>query len=329
MRNWYVWLLSLGAAVALFVILTSLFRTGGPDGNEVLPTVPVVLKATGGQALDFWDVVSQGMRQASREFGLPFEASGPPHESNIDQQLVIVDEVIASNPPLIIIVASDFNRLVEPVSRAVAMGIPVITLDSGVNSDDPISFVATDNVEAGRKAGAEMARLMEQHTPGVIAIVSHIRETATAIEREAGVREALAGFEIAGTWFCDVDQEKAYQITRELLERPEIGGIVALNEVSTLGVAGAVRDGAAKDRVLVVGFDNAPEELTLLQQDVIKATVIQRPFDMGYFAVKTAYEYLSGVPVSRRINTGSLLVTANNMFDPGYQEILFPFNKSE
>jgi ribose transport system substrate-binding protein len=329
MRNWYVWLLSLGAAVALFLILTSLFRTGAPDGSEVLPTVPVILKVTGAQTPDFWDVVSQGMQQASREFGLPFEVSGPPHESNIDQQLIIVDDVIASKPPLIILAASDFNRLVEPVSRAVAMGIPVITLDSGVNSDEPISFVATDNVEAGRKAGAEMARLMENHTPGMVAIVSHSRETATAIEREAGVREALAGHEIAGTWFCDVDQEKAYQITKELLARPEIGGIVALNEVSTLGVAGAVRDAAAQDRVLVVGFDNAPEELTLVQQGVIKATAIQRPFDMGYFAIKTAYEYLSGETVSRRINTGSLLVTADNMFDPGYQEILFPFNRSE
>jgi len=328
MRNWFVWILSLVAAGALFLVLSFVYRQSTPDSPAVLPTVPVVLKSVA-QPMDFWDVVSRGMRQASREFGIPVEAIGPPHERDIDQQLAIIDEVIADRPPLIILAASDYNRLAEPVSRASALGIPVITMDSGVNSNEPISFVATDNVEAGIKAGTEMARLIKDHSPGGVAIVSHIRETATAIEREEGVREALQGLTIAGTWFCDVDQDKAYAITTDLLSRPEIGGIVSLNEVSTLGVANAVADAGAQARVIVVGFDNAVQELSFLQRNVIKALVVQRPFDMGYFAVKTAYEYLTGKEVSPRINTGSLLVTADNMFEPGYQEILFPFNEQE
>lgn len=328
MRNWIVWILSLGAALVLFVVLTVFYRQSAPESSATLPTVPVVLKSTV-QPMDFWDTVSQGMQQASREFGVPVETFGPPHERDIERQLAIMDEVIERAPPLIILAASDYNRLAEPVSRAVARGIPIITLDSGVNSDKPVSFVATDNAEAGRKAGAEMARLLANHPWKVVAIVSHIRETATAIEREAGVREALDGTQIAGTWFCDVDQLKAYRITQELLTRPEIGGIVALNEVATLGVADAVHDAGAKDRVLVVGFDNAQKELMYLEMGVIKATVVQRPFDMGYFSVKTAFEYLSGREIPARINTGSLLVTAANMFEPGYQEILFPFNTAE
>jgi len=328
MRNWLVWLLSLGAAVILFLVLTLVYKQSTREGPPTLPTVPVVLKSTG-QPMDFWDAVSQGMQQASREFGLPVVTTGPPHERDIDEQLSIVQQVIDGQPPLIILAASDFNRLADPVSRATSLGIPVITLDSGVNSDQPISFVATDNVEAGRKAGAEMVRLIVEHSPKVVAIVSHIRETATAIDREAGVREALSGLEIAGTWFCDVNREKAYAITRDLLDRPDIGGIVALNEVATLGVADAVRDAGAEDRLIVVGFDNAAMELTYLEQGIIKATVVQRPFEMGYFAVKTAYEYLTGETVSTRIYTGSLLVTAENMFDPGYQEVLFPFNEAE
>jgi ribose transport system substrate-binding protein len=304
------------------------YRQSTPEGPVEMQTVPVVLKSTA-QPMDFWDTVSQGMKQASREFNLPVETSGPPHERDIEQQLSIIEEVIAKRPPIIILAASDYNRLSEPVARAADLGIPVITLDSGVNSDEPISFIATDNLEAGRKAGEEMVRLMEHHESKTVAIVSHIRETATAIEREVGVREALADMSVAGTWFCDVDQQKAYAITMELLERGDIGGIVALNEVATLGVAGAVEDAAAYDDVLVVGFDNALKELSYLQRGIIKATVVQRPFDMGYFAVKTAYEYLKGREVSARINTGSLLVTAENMFEPGYQEILFPFNESE
>jgi ribose transport system substrate-binding protein len=328
MRNWIVWILSLAAALVLFGVLTLVYRQTTPEPQATLPSIPVVLKSIG-QPMDFWDIVTQGMNQASREFGLPVEAIGPPHERDIDIQLEIIEDVIARRPPLIILAASDYNRLTEPVSRATSLGIPVIMLDSGVNSSEPVSFVATDNTEAGKKAGAEMKRLMQESPSGVVAIVSHIRETATAIEREDGVRAALQGLSVAGTWYCDVDQDKAYAITMELLERPEIGGIVALNEVATLGVADAIRDAGVQERVMVVGFDNATEELAYLQQGIIRALVVQRPFDMGYFAVKTAHEYLTGGAVDARINTGSLLVTAENMFEPGYQEILFPFGESE
>jgi ribose transport system substrate-binding protein len=255
------------------------------------------------------------------------EKYGPPREKDIDVQVRIVAELIESRPPVIILAATDYNRFARLVERAVSVGIPVVTFDSGVNSDAPISFVATDNVEAGRKAGSELARLMGAPSSTRIAIVSHIQETATAIDREAGVRQALEGYDIAGTWFCDVDQDLAYRITRELLERPDIGGIVALNETTTLGVAEAVVDAGAAGRVYVVGFDNALMEMQYLERNVIQATVVQHPYDMGYLAMKTAYEHLAGRDVPRIIDTGSLLVTAENMFDPGYQETLFPFGE--
>ena len=215
------------------------------------------------------------------------------------------------------------------MERAHEKNIPVITFDSGVNSPYPVSFVATNNLEAGRKAGREMDRLLPEASLKSVAIVSHIRETATAIEREQGVREALVDRSIAGTWFCDVDQEKAYLITLDLLDNPEIGGIVALNEIATLGVARAIDERRAADRVSVVGFDNAPRELAYLEEGVIRATVVQRPYNMGYIAVRTAVEFLKGRPVEPVIDTGSVLITAENMFKREYQELLFPVNDQE
>ena len=210
------------------------------------------------------------------------------------------------------------------MSVAQEKAIPIITLDSGVNSSYPVSFIATNNVEAGIKAGAEMARLIPELTETSIAIVSHLRETATAIEREAGVRQALEAHSIAGTWHCENNASIAYEITLDLLKNPDIGGIVALNAISTLGVAQAVKETDSADRVVVVGFDNAPEELAYLQTGIMKATVVQRPYNMGYIAVRTAVDYLKGKPVDAVIDTGSVLITAGNMFQREYQELLFP-----
>ncbi len=326
MKKLHLLLMSTMLATLLFISLTMYYeqstsKTTGTEGNIV-----IVLKAIG-QPMDFWAIVQQGIKEASREFGAQVTVTGPMYEREVEDQIRIMRRVIKQNPRLIILAASDYNKLRKPVKEAHDHGIPVITLDSAVNSDIPISFIATNNVEAGRKAGREMLNLLRDKKRKNIAIVSHIKGAATAIERERGVRAACKGCNIIGTWYCDVEEDKAYKITTELLKYHNIDGIVALNEVSTLGVAQAVEELRAKDRVIVVGFDNAPREIEYLEAGVIKATVIQNPYKMGYLAIKTAVQYLKGQAVAPLINTGSLLITKKNMFKREYQEIIFPFSQ--
>lgn len=324
MKNRYLFLLSLVAAFVLFIVLSFFYNQNTPEELELSEAIQVVLKSIEGQPMDFWDVVNQGIDEAAKEFGVQVKISGPRFEKEINRQINIMNAVIDERPPLIVLAASDYKRLVASVERADDLGIPVITFDSGIESDIPKSFIATDNIDAGNKAGEEMKRLISLNNRKSIAIVSHIKETATAIDREAGVREALEGEDIIGTWFVDVEQEKAYIITMELLDNESIGGIVALNEVATLGVARAIDDREASDRVFVVGFDNAVRELAYLEEGIIKATVVQRPYNMGYLSIKTAVEYLKGNEVESFLDTGSILITRENMFKREYQELLFP-----
>ncbi len=326
MKNWYLLLLSLIAALFLFMALSFLYNSSGPEAPVMNAPVEIVLKSTIGPAMDFWNVVDQGIQEASKEFGLPVEISGPRYEREINRQVHILENVISKNPPLIILAATDYTQLVEPVKKAQEAGIPVITIDSGIDSDIPVSFIATDNIIAGHKAGREMKRLLQSSSRREVAIVSHIKGTATAIDRESGVRGGLEGEAVIGTWFCDVDQEIAYQITKDLLKNPSLGGIVALNEVSTLGVCRAIDEADAQDRVLVVGFDNAVRELSYLEEGVLKATVVQRPYNMGYLSVKVAADFLKGEVVPPFIDTGSVLITKDNMFEREFQELLFPFS---
>ncbi|OQY31555.1 MAG: hypothetical protein B6241_13665 [Spirochaetaceae bacterium 4572_59] len=326
MKNWYLLLLSLMFALILFMALSLLYNSIGPEISVPEAPIGIVLKSSIGPAMDFWVVVDQGIREAAKEFGLKVEISGPRFEKEILRQIHVLENVISKNPPLIILAATDYAQLVAPLEKAAAAGIPVITIDSGVDSDIPVSFIATDNIVAGEKAGREMKRLLLSSPRKDIAIVSHIRGTATAIDRERGARTALKEEHILGTWYCDVEQEKAYLITKSLLGNENLGGIIALNEVAALGVARAIDEADAKNRVLVVAFDNAVKELSYLEQGVIKATVVQRPYNMGYLSVKTAFDYLNGEKVVPFIDTGSVLITKENMFEREYQELLFPFS---
>lgn len=328
MKYFIFFLGGLVLALALFLVITFSLERGKSEELHLDGPIMVVFKATvTGQPMDFWNTVQGGMKEAAKEFGIEVVITGADHEKQINRQLNILHRVIEEEPPLIILVASDFYLLAEPLKAAAEKNIPVITLDSGVNSSYPVSFIATDNIQAGFKAGEKMANLLENVDPASVAIISHSRETATAIEREAGVRQALPEQAMAGTWFCEIDEDIAYENTMKILNNPSIRGIVSLNETVALGTGQAVADAGADDRVFVVGFDNAPKELAFLETGVIDALVVQRPYNMGYMSVLTAVEYLKGHEVEPIIDTGSVLITAENMFQRKYQELLFPVNE--
>ena len=328
MKYFIFFLGGLVVALAVFLILTFSLEPGKSDELDLDGPIVVIVKATmEGQPMSFWGVVQAGIYDAAKEFGVEVSIIGPDHERQIHRQLNTMERVIEEDPPLIILAASDYYLLAEPVEEAAEKGIPVIMMDSAVNSSYPVSFIATDNIQAGVKAGEEMARLLGDAEASSVAIVSHSRETATAIEREAGIRQALPVHAVAGTWFCEIDEDIAYASTMEILKDPAIKGIVALNEIVALGTGRAVEDSGAADRVAVIGFDNAPEELAFLESGVFDALVVQRPYNIGYMSVLTAVEYLKGHEVEPVIDTGSVLITAENMFQREYQELLFPVNE--
>ncbi|TVQ37501.1 MAG: LacI family transcriptional regulator [Spirochaetaceae bacterium] len=319
------WPLLIAVAVLLAVAVLAWPRIQvviEPRGGE---TVYVVLKTTGPQ-MEFWQIVRAGMEAAATEFDVEPVIVGPKWEKDIDHQIEILAEVIEKNPHGILLAASDFNRLVPLAERAAARGITIVTLDSALNSEVPVSFVATDNVSAGLKAGREIQRLVPAELR--IALVSHIQGVATAIEREQGVRAALesrGADRILGTYYSQNEPELAYRFVRELVETyPDLGGIVAMNESSTVGAGRALRDLGVYDRIHLVGFDNSREEIEFLEKGVVKALVVQRPFNMGYLGIRTLAQAIRRQPVDPVIHTDAVLVRQSDMFSEENQKLLFP-----
>ncbi|MEJ5187570.1 substrate-binding domain-containing protein [Treponema sp. J25] len=318
-------------AILLFLLFTGIFiilyftRTPFPQ-KEI--RVVAVLK-TIDTNMEFWEVVKTAMRMAANELGIGLEIVGPPDESDIESQIRIMEAVIQQKPSVIILAATDRDRLVPLVEKAHSQRIPVITLDSGVKSPLPRTFVATNNVEAAR----ELARYAQQHIPpgSMVAIVNHIPGATTAIEREQGVRSILEKdprFTIIGTYFTDNFEENAYTIARSLMnQHPRLRALLAMNEVSVIGCARAIRDLGKKGVVQLYGFDNSLVEVQFLEEGVLNATVIQRPFSMGYLSVQIAADVLRGKTFPSFTDTGSVLITPENMYYPEHQKLLFPFVK--
>jgi ribose transport system substrate-binding protein len=318
-----VWILA--AVVALPLVGVAAIRIVDliePPGNE---EVVVVLKTTGPH-MEFWQIVRAGIQAAADELNVDPTIVGPRFERDIDQQIEILAGVVEQRPDAILLAASDYNRLVPYVEQARERGITVVTLDSALNSDIPVSFVATDNVAAGVEAGTEIDRLVPESRQ--IAIISHIRGVATAIDREAGVLQALEHRPpegLLGPFYAQNDLELAYETTIEVIEQhPNLGGIVALNENSTVGAGRAIRDLGLASEVMLVGFDNSKEEIEFLEDGVVQALVVQRPFNMGYVGVTTLVKALRGDRVEPIIHTDAVLVRKEEMFTEENQKLLFP-----
>ncbi|MCA1951246.1 MAG: substrate-binding domain-containing protein, partial [Treponema sp.] len=101
--------------------------------------------------------------------------------------------------------------------------------------------------------------------------------------------------------------------------------ILAMNEISVIGAAQAIEQAGMAGKVKLFGFDNSLSEIQFMERGVLQATVIQKPFNMGYLAVKAAIAAVNKIKQARFIDTGSVLITPNNMYLPENQKLLFPF----
>ena len=131
--------------------------------------------------------------------------------------------------------------------------------------------------------------------------------------------------EILGSYCCDNSTLRAQEITTALLEdEPDIRGFVCTNEVCNVGAANALVELGMGGKVFVVGCDNSQRQIALLEQNIIQAIVIQRPFNMGYMAVQQAVRVAQGETPEDFVEVACVLITRENMYTQENQKLLFP-----
>ena len=309
----------------LLPALLLLLLPAGCSGGKAPPEITLVLKTTV-ETAEFWQEAVDGARSAAQELGVELTVTGASSETAIDEQIAVMEDVIATLPDVIILVASDYTRLNDVTNEAVAAGIPVVTMDSDVSTDSRSAFVASDNYQIGRTIGEQLLSLLPE---GQVAVLTHSSVSSSGVNRAQGAMDALAdsgAIEVTGVYDCGNDPEKAREIALELLEQyPELAGFVCTNEVCNLGVAGVLTELGLGGELAVVGCDNAQQQIQYLEQGVIQVTVIQRPFNMGYQAVEQALRVHQELPVSSFTEVPCVAITQDNMYNSENQKLLFPF----
>lgn len=280
------------------------------------------------QGPGFWTVVEMGAKAAGKEFNANIIFEAPVNEQDIDMQIGLVEEAIESADALVL-AACDYYALIPVAEKAKGKGMPVIIMNSDLNSDKMDSFVGTDNVDAGHKLGESLIDKVGDKCK--IAIMSFVKGAATANQREAGFRNEINVYpyiEVLDTLYCNSEESIAEMLAKQTVQMyPDINAFVCLNAAGTVGTARAIEEIGQAGNIKIIGFDSTSAEVSYVEKDVVQSLVVQYSFNMGYLGVKYALDALNNEQVPKRVNTGSIVIDKNNMYIPENQKLVFPFNE--
>ncbi|MFT3984024.1 MAG: substrate-binding domain-containing protein [Lachnospiraceae bacterium] len=315
-------LLLLAAALVAAGIISIFLFTQDTDA----PIYVVYIPKTEISSNDFWTSVLAGAEMAAKENNVNLEITSPTDELHVDEQNELILEAIEKHPDVIAVSPSSRSENIKALSAVKEAGIKLIFIDSKTDEEIQDVCISTDNVAAGRKMAEPMLPTLNKESK--IAIVSHVRNSSTAEERERGFREGLGDYasQVVEVVFSNSMKEVGAEVTKELLIRePDITYLACLNEDSAVGAARAVKELGMERQICIVGFDNSTEEIIRLEEGVFSAIVVQKAFSMGYLGIENAAKLARGEEVEAYIDSGSVLITKENMYMEENQELLFPF----
>lgn len=318
----------------MFVVLAAcclLLACGKHNDSSKSYTIAVIPQ---GSTHEYWKSIHAGAVKASRD--LEKEGTkvniiwkGPLREDDREQQTEVVEGFISQRINGIVLAPFDSHALVRPVEEAASAGIPTVVVDSALDSSNIVSFVATDNKKGGALAAEQMGKLLKGK--GKVLLLRYQEGVASTQAREDGFVEKLKsdfpGIElISSNQFAGPTRDTAKRASENMLTRygGQIQGIFTPNESSTAGMLLALQDLNKAGQVAFIGFDASDTFIDAMKAQQLQGIVVQNPFRMGDLGVRTMVDHLRQRPVEKRIDTGVMLVTPENMTTQEAQKLLHP-----
>ncbi len=257
-------------------------------------------------SLPYWETAIAGFKKAAAEYGVTAKVAGP---DNYDPQSELAEfqKAVAAKPAGILVSVSDAVVMQPGIDAAVSAGIPVITMDSDAAGSHRLYFIGTNNLEAGRLGGR---RIIEKlGGKGNVVFFTLVGQPNTE-ERLKGFRDvftAYPGIKIAEVVDIKGDTIKAFDRTRQfvaLTGPKKIDAFVCLDSASGKLAADAIKRTGDTSRELLA-WDVNPDTLQGIKDGVIDATVVQKPFTMGYVGLKALDEIFHNPPAQLSKDYGS------------------------
>jgi ABC-type sugar transport system substrate-binding protein len=292
-----------------------------PPTTETGPPAPGVtarayrVAGVGFQTDQFFKLIEQGMKEGAQKTGV--ELSLGNSSGALDKEMALVETYITRQMDALVIAPFNPKASIPALRRARDSGLKIVTYDSSIEADFPVSNIKSDQTALGRATGEEAAKYIQEKLGGKakVALISYVAFLPEpARERNNGFLNAikkLPGVEIVAqqdAWMT----EKAVSVVDALLTaRPDINLIWAANEGGTVGAVTAVRNAGKAGKVVVFGTDISEQiaDFLLADDNILQAVTGQKPLEIGALAVETAVKALKGEPVEKQVALPGTLFT--------------------
>ena len=289
------------------------------EDGQAKPRIAVIMKSL---ANEFFVRMAEGTRQHHAENSDQYELiiNGIKDESDLTQQVSLIEQMIALNVDVIVLAPADSKALIPGVKRAVGSGIIVINIDNRLNvelledADLNVPFVGPDNREGARMVGDYLATTLTAGDEG--AIIGGISTAYNAQQRQLGFEQAMesAGANVVSVQDADWQQAKASIIASALIsEHPELKALLCSNDNMAIGAVAAIRQAGKVGAIQVVGFDNIGATHDLLRNGSMLATAEQHGDKLAVYGIEYALQILGDGNIPADKKTPVEIVTAGDL----------------
>lgn len=291
--------------------------------------IAVVVKNT---KTGFWKNVKKGMDDAVEglnekmgykgEDKIKISFEGPGNETDVESQINIIDAVLSENPSILCLAAIDMESCQPQVEEATLNGIPVVVLDSGVQSEQVNAICATDNYAAGTEAAKKMAEALGEK--GQVAIMAHVETSESSQKRVAGFTDEMKNhpeIEIVNISYENEETSMSELAEAVLKLYPEVKGYYCTNEIATNNVLDIVN--TSDKEVKVIGFDSGEKQIKAVKDGVELGMFAQNPYGMGYATIVAGVRADQGLENDAFINTGYQWIDSTSIELPEYKNYLY------
>lgn len=286
----------IGIALLLFILWHQIFIEKKVQLTISRVKNDKVYLITTDKEYQFWEYLNQGAADMAAEVGIHYVWEAPP-KRNVAQQMDIINQAVEAGAEAILIAADDPKKISGVVEDAKAKGVKIVYVDSPAY-EEAITTLATDNYEAGVRAGEAMLENLYQMgiEKGSIGIVSIADKDNTRL-RENGFRDVVSKdarfriLPIAETIQGDPEEAKT-AAEMMIKENEDLVALYGTNEGTSLGVGYANQEYG--NRFVGIGFDQTDIMMELLREGSFRAIVAQNPYTMGYLGVAQAVAAILG-----------------------------------
>ena len=213
-------------------------RSAKISSEQIIAVIPK------GTASMWWEVVRSGAEQAGKEEGYKISWNGPEQENDREKQIQSVEDALSHGIKALVLGPNDSKALVRPVEKVKQTGIPVVIIDSSIETDQYDSFAATDNVAGGADAARRLGAALNGH--GKVILTCFIQNSASTDDRAKGFKETLAkefpGIELIAEQYTQGTVEDARQKTVDMLTKhSDADGVFAVNQPTSVGAYKALQ----------------------------------------------------------------------------------------